>query len=88
MKLTRVCFFGRYSVKGLFITTHVHFSLSPIPRLPLWLGHYSCPFPVQLQRRLPGQFRKRGSSADPEGRIQMRGSVPLQRGSSGAFTIR
>ena len=44
MKLTRVCFFGKYSIRGLFITTHVHFSLSPIPCLPLWLGHYSCHF--------------------------------------------
>ena len=74
MKLTRACFFGKYSIRGVFITTHVHFSLSPIPCLPLWLGHYSCPFPVQLQRGLPEQFRtggpvqaQRGASAAPEG---------------------
>ena len=80
MKLTRACFFGKYSIRGLFITTHVHFSLSPIPCLPLWLGHYSCPFPVQLQRRLPEQFRtwgpvqaQRGSSAAPE---RCSGAVP------------
>ena len=26
------------------------FLLSPIPRIHLWLGHYSCPFPEQFQR--------------------------------------
>ena len=83
MKLTRVCFFGRYSVRGLFITTHVHFSLSPIPCLHLWLGHYSYPFPVQLQRGLPKQFRKGGASAAPEG---CSGAVPggIQSCSRGA----
>ena len=73
MKLTRVCFFGKYSIRGVFITTHVHFSLSPIPRLHLWLGHYSCPFPVQLQRGLPEQFRT-GAPCRPRG-----GPVLLQR---------
>ena len=91
MKLIRVCFFGRYSVRGLFITTHVHFSLSPIPCLSLWLGHYSCPFPVLLQRGLPEQFRtwgpvqaQRGSSAAPEG---CSGAVPggIQSCSRGGF---
>ena len=80
MKLIRVCFFGRYSVRGFFIAANVHFSLSPIPCLSLWLGHYSCPFPVLLQRGLPEQFRtwgpvqaQRGSSAAPEG---CSGAVP------------
>ena len=91
MKLTRACFFGKYSIRGVFITTHVHFSLSPIPCLPLWLGRYSCPFPVQLQRRLPEQFRtggpvqaQRGPGAAPEG---CSGAVPggIQSCSRGGF---
>ncbi len=78
MKLIRVCFFGRYSVRGFFIAANVHFSLSPIPRIHLWLDHYS---------RLSSAVPERGTSAVSEGVwccSRAGGPVLLQRGSSAA----
>ena len=58
---------------------HVHFSLSPIPRIHLWLGHYSRHF--QCCSRAGVQCCSRGGLVLFQGGG---GAVLLQRGSSAA----
>ena len=78
MKWNPAYFFGRHSVRGFFITANVHFSLSPIPRIHLWLGHYSRHF--QCCSRGGVQCCSSGGLV----LFQSGGAVLLQRGSSAA----
>ena len=87
MKLNPAWILGR----GVIYHDQYSFLLSPIPRIHLWLGHYSCPFPEQFQRGgaellwlgCPEQLQRGGWGQEPPYRksgTQYSTLMPIQRG--------